>query len=51
MQFHPWEKIIRGEIVTDDVVAEEESFCRDEEAEAETLKKEDDYKEDVMVVV
>ena len=51
LQFHPWEKIIKGEIVIDDVVAEEESCCGDEEAKVETLKKEDENKEDVVVVV
>ena len=50
LQFHPWEKIIKGEIVMDDVVSEEESCCGDEEAKAETLKNEDQNKEDVVVV-
>ena len=50
LQLHPWEKIRKGEIVIDDVVAEEESCCGDEEAKAETLKTEDENKEDVLLV-
>ena len=53
LQFHPWEKIITGQVVTDDVAAEEVSTCKEEadgevEAEADTLKKDEENKGELV---
>ena len=51
LQYHPWEKIITGQVVTDDVVAEKESGCKEEaavEVEGDTLNKAEENNEELV---